>query len=183
MQVVNRNDSVFSGWIEINPIADVFFRPEEVHGASGIAYIIIPLAERNGHVSNKSFFRIDIQYFTVSHRYTDRHATVHTNGIDLDCFPWKKPANCQRLEGSLTKPFLLTVHSDGILVGQVIEWGQRNDDIRFGEKPAWKDLCKKGLNGFSALLHRDPKSLSDFIKKGGLPGLNKPFHYDVISFV
>jgi hypothetical protein len=183
MQVVYRNDSVFSGWIEVNPIANVFFRPEEVHGASGIAYIVIPLTERNGYVTNKSFVRIDIQYLTVSHHYTDRDATVHTDGIDLDCFSWKKPANCQRLEGSLTKPFLLTVHSDGILVGQVIEWGQGNDDIRFGENPAWKNFCKKGLNCFSALFHRDPESFSYFIKKGGLPGLNKTFHYDVISFV
>jgi len=140
VQVGNRNDSIFGGWIEINPIANVFFRPEEVHGASGIAYIIVPLTERNGYIAYKAFFRIHIQYLTVSHLHTDRHATVHADGIYSNCFPWKKPANCQRLEGSLAKPLLLTVHSDGILVGQVVEGGQGNDEIRFGKNPAWNQL-------------------------------------------
>lgn len=139
VQVGNRNDSIFGGWIETNPIANVLFRPEEVHSASGIAYIIVPLTERNGHISYKAF-RIDIQYLTVSHLHMDRHATVHANGIDPNCFPRKKPANCQRLEGSLAKPLLLTVHSDGILVGQVVEGGQGNDEIRFGKNPAWNQL-------------------------------------------
>jgi hypothetical protein len=91
-------------------------------------------------MSYKAFFRIDIQYHTVSHLHTDRQATVHANGIDPNCFPRKKPANCQRLEGSLAKPLLLTVHSDGILVGQVVEGGQGNDKIRFGKNPAWNQL-------------------------------------------
>jgi len=117
----------------------MFFRPEEVHGASGETYVIVPLIERNGHISYDTL-RINIQYLTISHLNTYRLPTVHANRIDLNFFTWKKPANCQRLEGSLAKPLLLTVHSDGILVGKVVERGQGNDEICFWKNPAWKYL-------------------------------------------
>jgi len=182
VQIGKGNDSIFCGWIEKNPITNMIFRPEEVHGTSGETYVVVPFIERNGHISYDTL-RINIQYLTISHLHTNRLAAVHANRIDLNCFPRKKPANCQRLEGSLAKPLLFTFHSDGILVGQVVKGGQRNDEICFWKNPTWKDLCKKGLNGFSAVLYGDPKCLSYFSEKWGFPGFDKTFHNAVVGFV
>ena len=41
-QVRKRDDALFRGSIEPGPVSDVLFRPEEVHGASGIGKALKP---------------------------------------------------------------------------------------------------------------------------------------------
>jgi len=93
----------------------MFFRPEEVHGASGKGYVIYPFPKGNGHVPNQSF-GIAVQKYPVLDINADRLTTIETGRFDMDCFTWKKPANCRRFESSLGKPFLLTIDGDSILI-------------------------------------------------------------------
>jgi len=54
-QVRQWNDAIFGGGIKADPVTKVFFRPEEVHGASGIADVFVPIPKWNGHVSHDAF--------------------------------------------------------------------------------------------------------------------------------
>lgn len=51
-EVEERNDPVHCRGIEPGPVSYVLFRPEEVHGASGIRSVLEPLPERNCHITN-----------------------------------------------------------------------------------------------------------------------------------
>ena len=51
-EVEERNDPVHCRGIEPGPVSYVLFRPEEVHGASGIRSVLEPLPERNCHITH-----------------------------------------------------------------------------------------------------------------------------------
>jgi hypothetical protein len=104
----------------------VLFRPEEVHGASGIADILIPSPERNGHMSNDTV-RFGVQEGAILHLQPNRQPAIQTGRINSDCFTRKEPADRQRLERSLGKPLLLAINGDTILSGQVVERRKRCD--------------------------------------------------------
>ena len=59
-KVKKLNYAVFAGAIEADPVANVLFRPEEVHGASGITDIFVPIIKRNSHMPHDTF-RFDVQ--------------------------------------------------------------------------------------------------------------------------
>jgi hypothetical protein len=93
----------------------MFFRPEEVHGTSGVGYVFFPFPKGNRHVPNQSF-GITVQNYPILDIHVDRFATIETGRFNMDRFTWEKPADCRRFESSLGKPFLLTIDGDSILV-------------------------------------------------------------------
>ena len=110
----------------------MLFRPEEVHGASGIGNILRPPPIRYGHIPHKAF-GFGTQDFPVADLHAYREATVKTGSIDLHRFTRKEPADRQRFKPSLPKPFLLTVDGDPVLGGEVVKGSKRGDVVRTGE--------------------------------------------------
>lgn len=126
-QVFQGQDAFFSGWIKSSPVPDVLFRPEEIHGASGMWQPFHPSGEGNGHISN-DVIRSGGYHLAVLHLHLKRQATIKAGSVDLHQLTGKKPANCQRLETSLGEPFLFTPNGEAILGGQVAE-GRKAADI------------------------------------------------------
>jgi hypothetical protein len=115
----------------------MLFRPEEIHGASGIWQVFEPILKRNRCISHYTL-RFCAQYFSILYFDSDRKTTIQTGGINLYCFAGKKPADRQRLEPSLAKPLLLTVDSDTVLGGEVAKWWEGADVVSIGEQPSRK---------------------------------------------
>ena len=107
----------------------MLFRPEEVHRASGIGTVFKPFPEGHSHIRHKTL-RIGSKDLPVANLDSNREPTIKTRSVDLNCFPREEPADCQRFECSLTKPFLLPFNRDSVLSGKIVEWGKRADVIR-----------------------------------------------------
>jgi hypothetical protein len=71
----------------------MLFRPKEVHRASGIRGIFKPLPKRNSHICHQTF-GFGSKELPVPDLHLHREPTIETGSIDLDCFPWKEPADC-----------------------------------------------------------------------------------------
>jgi hypothetical protein len=76
-QIVQWNNAVPGGRIEIDPIANVFFRPEEIHGASGIAEILIPSPERHSYIGHDGL-RFHAGEGTVLDLHLNRRPAIQT---------------------------------------------------------------------------------------------------------
>ena len=113
----------------------MFFRPEESHGASGIARVLPPLRKGKGHVTDQ-IFRVGFQEIPIADLDLNRFTTVQTWGIYLDDLTWKKPADRQRLKRSLGKPFLMTFNRNFKLGGEVVERRKRGDEIGVWVEPS-----------------------------------------------
>ena len=98
----------------------MLFRPEEIHGTSGIGQVIEPILKRNAGISHDTF-RLSIQDCAILHFNPDRGTAIQTGSFNFYCLAWKKPADRQRFEPSLAEPLLLTVDADAVLGGQVAE--------------------------------------------------------------
>lgn len=110
------------------------FRPEERHGASGIARVLPPLRKGKGDVTDQTF-RLGFQEIPVTDLNPDRLTAVQARGVYPDNFPWKKPADRQRFKRSLGKPFLMTLNGDFKLGGEVVEWCKRGNEIGVWVQP------------------------------------------------
>jgi len=113
----------------------VFFRPEESHGASGIARVLPPLGKGKGHVTDQTF-RIGFKEIPIADLDMNRFSTVQTWGIYLDNLTREKPADRQRLKRSLGKPFLMTLNRDKKLGREVVERRKRGDEIGVWVEPS-----------------------------------------------
>jgi hypothetical protein len=69
-------------------------------------------------------FRVGFYHRPILNFHVHRHTAIQAGSVDLNQFPRKEPANCQRLKTSLTKPFLLALYCDPVLGGQVAEGGK-----------------------------------------------------------
>jgi hypothetical protein len=132
---MQRDYPLFGRRIKLCPVPEVFFRPEEGHGASGVSYVLAPLCEGNGNVSDQAL-RFGLQYDPVPHLNPNRVTAIQARGIDLDHFPRQKPADRQRLKGSLCKPFLQTVDGDSKLRRKMVEGCKGCDEIRVRVQPS-----------------------------------------------
>ncbi len=110
----------------------MLFRPEEVHGASGIGYIFEPFAEGDCHISCY-FFGFCSQHLAVPHLHGNGRSAVQAGGVDADLFPREEPADCQRFKASLAVPFLLAINRNTVLCRQVVEGGKGGDVVRTRE--------------------------------------------------
>ena len=115
----------------------MLFRPEEIHGTSGIGQIVEPIPKGNTRISHDTF-RFSVQNNTVFHFHFDRRTAIQTGRIDLHGFTRKKPADRQRFESSLAEPLLLTVDGDAVLGGKVAERRKRADVVGIGKQPGRK---------------------------------------------
>lgn len=76
---------------------------------------------------------ITVQNFPVPEIHADRFATIETGRFKMDCLAWEKPADRRRFESSLSKPFLLTIDGDSILIWQTVKGCHGDNKIRPGK--------------------------------------------------
>jgi hypothetical protein len=129
-------DSFLAAFGKGIPMANMLFRPEEVHGASGVSWIFKPFPKRNrdiGHVSRGVF----IQYFAVSEHHSEWFTAIETRKIYGYRLARKEPADRQRFKSSLAEPFLLPIYGDMVLGGKIIERGEGNNEISSRGEPSW----------------------------------------------
>ena len=81
-------------------------------------------------------FRIGLFDDAITHFNCDGFSTVKTRGFNADLFPWEKPADRQRFESSLCKPFLFPVNRDAKLGGLVVKRSERCNKICIWKQPA-----------------------------------------------
>jgi len=112
----------------------MLFRPEEIHGASGIGEVFIPFPHGNSYISHQSF-RFNAEENAVFDIHPHGQPAIQTGGIDPDGLPGKKPAHGQRLKSSLAKPLLLTIDRQPILGRNIAKGGKGGDIVRPREKP------------------------------------------------
>jgi hypothetical protein len=83
-QVRHRQNALIGAFEKGLPVADVLFRPEEIHGASGIAQVFKPFPERHGHAGHVSRGFI-IQDRPVPDDHPERFAAIETGEIHSHC--------------------------------------------------------------------------------------------------
>jgi len=115
----------------------MLFRPEEIHGTSGVREIVEPIPKGYRYISHYTF-RIRILNYAILHLHSDRRTAIQTGSINPDCFSREKPADRQRFESSLAEPLLLAVNCDAVLGGKVVEGRKRGDVVGIGKQPAGK---------------------------------------------
>jgi len=113
----------------------MLFRPEEIHGTSGIWKVVEPIPKANRCISHHTF-RFSILDYAILHFNSDGRAAIQTGSINLYCFTWKKPADSQRFESSLSEPLLLTIDSYAILSGKITERWKGANVVGIWEQPA-----------------------------------------------
>ncbi len=113
---------------EPGPVSNMFFRPEEIHGASGKGYVRAPIPKGNCHIGHQPI-GFAFQNNSVPYLHNDRFSAIQTRGIDPDRLVREQPADCQRLKSSLAKPLLFVVNGDAVLGGKVAKWWKRADVI------------------------------------------------------
>ena len=64
-------ESVFGALLVTAPFSDMFFRPEEIHGASGKGEVAKPFPKGDGRIGDDSF-RLLFKDLTVLHFQQDR---------------------------------------------------------------------------------------------------------------
>jgi hypothetical protein len=68
------------------------FRPEEVHGASGIRDVLEPLPVRHSYITHQ-LFGLCPQNDSIPNLHLDGLSTIKTRQIDLNRLSRKKPAD------------------------------------------------------------------------------------------
>jgi len=94
----------------------VFFRPEEIHCASGITEIFVPFPKGDGHIPH-DLFRFDNEEFPIFDLHMNGFPTIQTGAINPNRLAREEPANCQRLEPSLSEPVLLLLNRNPVMGG------------------------------------------------------------------
>jgi hypothetical protein len=109
----------------------MLFRPEEVDPVSSVRPILGPPAK--GYVNITTDFRW-ILSLDDPILNDDPHGTtaIKAWGVYLNCLPWKYPADRQGFEPSLTKPLLLAIHGDCVLVREIVKGRKGYDEVSAG---------------------------------------------------
>ena len=113
----------------------MLFRPEEVHGTSGVADVFEPFEKRNRDVGIK-VQGVFIEHLAVFHLKIKFLTAIQAGKVHPHLFSGEKPADRQRFKASLAVPFLLAVDGYPILGGQVVERGKGGDVVGVGIQPA-----------------------------------------------
>ena len=127
-QIIQGNDSLLVTGIELGPIPDMLFRPEEIHGASGIRKVFVPFPHGNSHISHHPF-RLIPEENAIFYIHPHRQPAIQAGRIDPNGLPGKKPADCQRFKSSLTKPLLVTIDRQAVLGRKIVEGGEGADIV------------------------------------------------------
>jgi hypothetical protein len=125
-QILQSYNSFFGPGIELRPVSNVFFRPEEIHRASGVRDVVEPLPEGNRHIGNQAF-RLSVKHYSITNFHANGESAIQTRTIYTDRFPWEEPADRQRFKSSLPKPFLPAIDGYSVVSGKVVEGSKRGD--------------------------------------------------------
>jgi len=176
-KVRQQNDSVFLVRSEISPVPEMFFRPEENHGASGIARVFHPFHERDRHVPDY-LIRLGLDDFAVLDFHDDRLPTIQTGRIDANGFSRKEPADRQRLERSLAEPLLLAINRDAELILKAVERSKRHKNVGLGIHPPGYSGVNEVVKRLSPLLNGNTQFTGYLRVMRRLPRFHKPFQDD-----
>jgi len=160
----------------------VLFRPEEVHGASGIGKVFNPPPERDSDITDDLIgtFAHD---FPIPGFYEERLSAIQTGGVHPHRFTRKKPADRQRFKTSLAEPSLLTVKGNAVLGGKIIKRGERGDEIRSGMKPPWNPSGKKVVQDLPPFFSGETKLGGQFRIERGLSRFHHASHDNMKGLV
>jgi hypothetical protein len=136
------------------PAANMLFRPEEIHGASGKGGIFKPFPEGHGYVSPVSGRFPVVEDLAVLKHDLEGLAAIETGKIHRHRLAGEKPADRQRFKGSLAEPFLLTFNGDAVLGWKIVEGRKRDNQVGSREKPSRYARGEEIVEGFSAFFHR-----------------------------
>lgn len=91
-KVEERNDPFRCGGIEPGPVSYVIFRPEEVHGTSGIGEVFVPFPHGDSHISRHPS-GLDSEEDPVLYIHPDRQSAIQTGCVYPNGLPREKPAD------------------------------------------------------------------------------------------
>ncbi len=177
-QIAQGDDSFLSSFLEIRPIANMLFRPEEIHCASGIGRVFEPFPEGNSDISDHAF-RFRAQDAAVTHFQNNRKSAVKTWTIHPNRLAGEKPADRQRFKASLAEPFLLAVYGYPVLGWQVVERSKGRNQAGVRKEPPRNSRLKQSVKGFSPLFHGEAQFAGQFGVMWGLAGFHHAFHDEV----
>jgi hypothetical protein len=162
----------------------MFFRPEEVNPASSMGEIFAPVSNRDINIGTNARRVLAFDH-TVTHHHAHKISAVQTWRLDHGCLPREKPADRQRLESSLREPFLLSIHGDAVLRGQVVEGRKGGNQIGAREKPDWqrKRCSHQCVQQPFAFLCGYRKRSGDLSKVWGLTPPDEAFHNEVVCSI
>ena len=98
----------------------MLFRPEELHEASGIGSVQIPITKGQRAVGDDTA-GVAIFDDPVLDLHPHGRTAIETRSIDLNGFAWEEPADRQRFITSLGEPTLAAIDSDAILGRKIVE--------------------------------------------------------------
>ena len=107
----------------------MLFRPEEIHGASGVCPVFHPFSQGECNITHY-FCGFGLYDIPISQFHNHRIAAIQTNAVNSDGLPWKQPANCQRFKSSLAEPYLLAVNGNPVLSRNITEGRKRGYQAR-----------------------------------------------------
>ena len=90
----------------------MIFRPEEIHPRSSQRGRSAGEGQRSMPDNRRG---VSGQDLSVPHFDGDGLVAVKAWALDTNRFTWKKPADCQRVEASLSEPLLLVFHRNAVL--------------------------------------------------------------------
>ena len=88
----------------------------------------MPFPHRNRHISYHPL-RLNAEEDAILDVYPDRQPAIQTGCVNPNGLSRKKPADRQRLKGSLSEPLLLAIDRQPIVRGKIVEGGKGNDGI------------------------------------------------------
>jgi hypothetical protein len=163
-------------------MTNVLFRPEEVHGASGIPEIFKPFPDGNRCVGRVARSLL-VEELSIPNDDPEGFTAVETRKIHRHCFAWEKPADRQRFEPSLSEPFLLAVNGDPVLGWKVAERAKGSDVIGSRIQPAGNARGEQIVERLSPLFDGESEFGRQFSIKRRLARFHHAFYDDMKGLV
>jgi len=167
----------------MRPISYMFFRPEEVHAASGHTpgyFSRQNLGEGDIHMSHGRRW-IDFQDILVTHADENGLPTIQATGVDTDLSTREEPAHGQHFEPSLTVPLLVPLYSHKIMGRYIRKRRPGLDVICVFNKPAAYRRFGCLMLYLPGLFGSQPESCCKFGIVWGSPSLHKVLHNSSVS--
>src|SRR5262244_4510607 len=167
----------------MRPISYMFFRPEEVHAASGHTpgyFSRQNLGEGDIHMSHGRRW-IDFQDILVTHADENGLPTIQATGVDTDLSTREEPAHGQHFEPSLAEPILAPLYSHKIMGRYIRKRRPGLDVICVFNKPAAYRRFGCLMLYLPGLFGSQPESCCKFGIVWGSPSLHKVLHNSSVS--
>jgi hypothetical protein len=162
------------------PVFHVLFRPEEMNPASGVRPILGPAVQGNINITT-DFRGFMAFYLSITHDYAHGLTAIQAGSVDLNHFAREDPADRQGFKTSLGKPFLLSIHRNAVLRGQVVEGRKGSDQVGFGVEPDGQWQGHQLMQKLPAFLRWQRKFTGDLGEVGGLAPFYKSLQNELVS--